>query len=135
MQRHNNLKKLIDEKFSGSQIDFSRRVGMQPAQVNQWLNGYRSLGERSARKIEQSLGLKKYFLDGLDMDFSQLEKPTNTLSADEKALIDEFNKIKDPSIRREIIGYVRGIATATLTNQAKKSRRDSTTSPSRKKAA
>lgn len=132
MGRQNNLKTLIEEKFSGSQIDFSRRVGIQPAQVNQWLNGYRALGEKSARKIEQSLGLNKYWLDATD---KQSDK-TNiaVFDEDELRLLKLFRSIKNPKIKLEIIGYVLR-ASESQSEEQKKSKRNTATGPSQKKAA
>lgn len=63
MNRQQKLKQLIDEQFAGSQADFCRKAELQPAQVNQWLTGYRNLGEKAARKIESKIGLKPFWLD------------------------------------------------------------------------
>ncbi len=64
MNRQQKLKQLIDEQFAGIQADFCRKADLQPAQVNQWLTGYRNLGEKAARKIETKLGLELFWLDG-----------------------------------------------------------------------
>ena len=63
MNRQQKLKQLIDDQFEGSQADFCRKAELQPAQVSQWLTGYRNLGEKAARKIELKLGLKLFWLD------------------------------------------------------------------------
>jgi len=63
MNRQRKLKELIDEQFAGSQADFCRKAELQPAQVNQWLTGYRNLGEKAARKIESKLGLQPLWFD------------------------------------------------------------------------
>ena len=57
MTRLDRVKNLIDEKFNGNQADFSRAIGKAPAQVNQWLNGYRNIGDAAALNIEKSLDL------------------------------------------------------------------------------
>ena len=65
MTRIERVRKLIDEKFNGNQADFSRASGKAPAQVNQWLNGYRNIGDGVALNIEKSLGLPQGYLDGV----------------------------------------------------------------------
>ena len=65
MTRIEQVRKLIDEKFNGNQADFSRAIGKAPAQVNQWLNGYRNIGDGVALNIEKSLGLPQGYLDGV----------------------------------------------------------------------
>lgn len=64
MTRLERVKALIEEKFNGSQADFSRAIGKAPAQINQWLNGYRNIGDAAALNIEKSLGLPQGYLDG-----------------------------------------------------------------------
>lgn len=64
MTRIERVRNLIDEKFNGNQTDFSRAIGKAPAQVNQWLNGYRNIGDAAALNIEKSLGLPQGYLDG-----------------------------------------------------------------------
>ena len=63
MNRQQKLKQLIDDQFEGSQADFCRKAELQPAQVSQWLTGYRNLGEKAARKIELKIGLQPLWLD------------------------------------------------------------------------
>lgn len=65
MTRIERVRNLIDEKFNGNQTDFSRAIGKAPAQVNQWLNGYRNIGDAAALNIEKSLGLPQGYLDGV----------------------------------------------------------------------
>lgn len=61
--RQELLKLLIDRNFNGKQAEFARRVGIRPTQINQWLNGFRNMGEHSARAIEKTLGLAPLWLD------------------------------------------------------------------------
>lgn len=61
--RHERLRELIAAQFNGSQAEFCRRTGLRTTQVNQWLKDYRVMGEKSARLIEQLLGLPKLTLD------------------------------------------------------------------------
>ena len=64
MSRLDTVKKLINDKFDGNQADFARAIQKAPAQVNQWLNGYRNIGDAVALHIEKSLNLPIGFLDG-----------------------------------------------------------------------
>lgn len=64
MTRLDKVKLLINEKFGGNQTDFSRAIKKSPAQINQWLNGYRNIGDAAALNIEKALGLPQGFLDG-----------------------------------------------------------------------
>ena len=59
MTRLERVKALIEEKFNGSQADFSRAIGKAPAQVNQWLNGYRNIGDAAALNIEKRRSMMK----------------------------------------------------------------------------
>lgn len=63
-----NLRRIIDKDFRGSQTLFSERVGISLAQIGQWLASpdsphLRNMSERSARKIEEKLGLTEGTLD------------------------------------------------------------------------
>lgn len=73
MDRKIILKKLIDERFNGSQADFGRAIGRSPSQVNQWLKGYRALGDAGAHLIEVSINLPRGYMDGKpqNYEFSQ----------------------------------------------------------------
>jgi hypothetical protein len=81
MNRKSILIKLIDDRFDGNQAAFARAVGMASAQVNQWVHGYRNLGDAGAHKIELKLGLDQGFFD---MPAAQkqrgLSKSTNAIS-------------------------------------------------------
>lgn len=67
MDRKTLLKRLIDERFGGNQADFARSIKRQPAQVNQWLTGYRAIGDAGARNIELAIGLPIGFFDSKAM--------------------------------------------------------------------
>ena len=60
--RLNNLKVLMRDR-GWSQSDLGKHVGRSRTQVNNWLQGERSIGERIARSIEEKLGLPRYSLD------------------------------------------------------------------------
>ena len=72
MSRLDNLKNLIESRFNGSQAEFARAIGKAPAQVNQWVNGYRNIGNGAAAQIEDSLSLPRGWLDGKE-DFRRPE--------------------------------------------------------------
>lgn len=62
--RKSLLRKLIDTRFDGKQAAFARAIRKSPNQVNQWLTGYRSVGDGVARNIETILGLGALWFDG-----------------------------------------------------------------------
>jgi len=55
------LRRLITE--FGGQTALSAKVGVSPAQLGQYLGGYRNLGEKVARKIEHGAGKPVGWLD------------------------------------------------------------------------
>jgi len=65
--RKNNLKKYILEKFNGNNTAFAKAVDKNVNQINLFLTDnekfFRAMGERVARSMEQSLGLKEGFFD------------------------------------------------------------------------
>lgn len=72
MNRIDRVKALITERFNGSQTDFAKAIKKAPAQVNQWLNGYRNIGNGAAADIERELDLIRGYLDG-----EEPKAPTN----------------------------------------------------------
>lgn len=72
MSRLDKMKELIENRFNGSQAEFARAIGKAPAQVNQWVNGYRNIGNGAAAQIEDSLSLPRGWLDGKE-DFRRPE--------------------------------------------------------------
>ena len=58
------VKTLIAENFNGNQTEFARAINKSPAQVNQWMNGYRQIGDAVAVHIEKTLELPIGMLDG-----------------------------------------------------------------------
>lgn len=61
--RKENLMRLIELRFDGSQVRFADSAGMTPSYISQMLTGYRNIGERTARKIERAIGLPEKYLD------------------------------------------------------------------------
>lgn len=47
----------------GRQARFAKRIGKAPAQLSQWLIGYRTIDDETARHIEGRLGLERWALD------------------------------------------------------------------------
>lgn len=66
MNRVDRIKNLIAGRFNGNQAEFSRAINKAPAQINQWLNGYRNIGDGVAAQIETALGLPRGWMDGKD---------------------------------------------------------------------
>src|SRR5690625_1155040 len=69
--RRANLRLLIEERANGNAAEFARMLDLTRSQVGQYLsdtyNEGRSIGEKVARRIEQSLGLEALWLD-FDID-------------------------------------------------------------------
>lgn len=61
--RLNNLQRLIDKRFKGKDSDFAKAANVSASQISQWRSGYRNLGEKVARGIEESLNLPVGYLD------------------------------------------------------------------------
>lgn len=70
--RLRQLRKLIAESFGGSQSALSARTGVSLAQLGQYLAGYRNMGEKTARKIEQGAGKPLGWLDDLEANVEDL---------------------------------------------------------------
>ncbi|WP_245911185.1 LexA family transcriptional regulator [Neisseria iguanae] len=64
MTRIDRIKNLIKDEFGDNQAEFARAIKKAPAQVNQWLNGYRNIGDGVARNIEEILNKPARWLDG-----------------------------------------------------------------------
>nr|DAS68567.1 MAG TPA: Repressor protein CI [Caudoviricetes sp.] len=76
MSRLDKVKELIEKRFNGSQAEFARAIEKAPAQVNQWLNGYRNIGNGAAAQIEDSLSLPRGWLDSQ----AELKQPESNAS-------------------------------------------------------
>lgn len=64
MDRKTLLQELLDSRFGGSQAEFARAIKRSPAQVHQWMSGYRTIGDAGARHIEITLELPTGWMDG-----------------------------------------------------------------------
>lgn len=63
--RRKNLASLIETSYK-NQADFIRKTGINQGHVSGLLNGKKTFGEESARKIEAIAGLPPMFLDRID---------------------------------------------------------------------
>lgn len=129
-----NITKKIDQALRDrsspmSQAELSRLSGVPQPTISRTLKGITTPDLNTLIKIGNAL----------DIEFKgvkpEAEFERKNLTSMEKLLIEEFGKIKDYAIQMEVIGYIRGMSAATKQNQAKKSRRNTSTSPSHKKAA
>lgn len=82
MSRKDILLKLINERFGGSQAEFARSIKRSPAQVYQWLSGYRIIGDAGARNIEISLKLPLGYLDQKPSLVKESRSKTDYISYD-----------------------------------------------------
>lgn len=73
MTRLDRIKNLINERFNGNQAEFARAIKKSPAQINQWLNGYRNIGDGVASHIENALELPRGWIDGKEEQPSKTE--------------------------------------------------------------
>ena len=49
----------------GRQARFAKRIGKAPAQLSQWMIGYRTIDDETARHIEGRLGLERWAMDAI----------------------------------------------------------------------
>ena len=92
------VKTLIAENFNGNQTEFARAINKSPAQVNQWINGYRQIGDAIAVHIEKALNLPIGELDGEPMPAAPLPYRTdegnytlNPRNTKDKMLIEQLD--------------------------------------------
>ena len=75
MSQSEQLRKLQNFLFDGKQKNLADAIGKSPAQLNQWLNGYRNLSDGMALQIERTLGLPWGWLNSSDkVPLSLLDK-------------------------------------------------------------
>ncbi|ECM0304234.1 helix-turn-helix domain-containing protein [Salmonella enterica subsp. enterica serovar Rubislaw] len=106
--RRTNLKHLLD--VSGlSQAAFAERCGLAASVISQLVNGHRNLGDAISRRIEESLSVKKGWLDVPhgesedDLDYDDDDRPY--LSLDKKRVVELFRKLPE-SERNNIISQL-----------------------------
>ena len=101
------LRKLIAERYEGNQAAFSRAIKRQPAQVNQWLTGYRKLDTKGQRHIETELGLPAGYMSG-EPEYEVAKKTTAAMEPPKhfrplvQAVCDLAEQIDDAGLRNLI---------------------------------
>lgn len=94
------LKNLIRDAFDGRQADFARAIKKSTAQVNQWVSGYRALGDAGARHIEITLGLGQGYFDG-----RQPICPSVATDQREEAMLGYFRNLSEKEKDEVIRGF------------------------------
>jgi transcriptional regulator with XRE-family HTH domain len=61
--RLKNLRRVRDERYGGSSAALAHAIKRSPSQIKQWLLGIRNPSEKSARHIEERLGLPYGWMD------------------------------------------------------------------------
>lgn len=83
--RRQNLDKLIGNPGKrGRIIDFAQNYNFDPTYISQILNGYKKLGEKSARKMEAAMRLPEGYFDIYPGE------NTSPVSADESAVLSAY---------------------------------------------
>lgn len=77
------------------------RIKKSPAQISQWLSGYRTITEETAREIEHNAGKPKGWLDALDATIAAQQAPTRAnlagISSPPPKLNDRFADNRTPT--------------------------------------
>ena len=111
MSQSEQLRKLQNFLFDGKQKNLADAIGKSPAQLNQWLNGYRNLSDGMALQIERTLGLPWGWLNSSDkVPLSLLDenRPSENLS----------DGIADDRIRFERLNVVAALGDGYINNEA-----------------
>lgn len=75
--RRNNIKYLADVKYG--RLRLSELIGYQDANyINQLCGGFGAFGNRTARKIEEKLGLPRGWMDNPQSDEPRVENQSGT---------------------------------------------------------
>lgn len=114
--------RFVDET-PGGQVAVANMLGYaNPTYVSQMYTGRRSIGEKSARKIELAIGKPRYWLDTPDENLNKINLKENAsyyggnapghfdITDDEYALIKQFRKLSAEQqnfIRVSINGVIR----------------------------
>lgn len=77
-KRQKILAKLIHDLFDDNQKAFAKAIKKSPAQVNQWLTGYRNIGDGAVRNIELELRLGEGYMDGKIVTIKDWDENTST---------------------------------------------------------
>jgi plasmid maintenance system antidote protein VapI len=113
--RRARLQKLIDTKFGGTQAKLARAIKRSDAQINQWLSGYRAIGDGGAHLIETKLGLPQGWMD---QDHQSSVAPVLSMPASVDALISAIAALPQ-SVRKALAEDLAVLAVAPDSAQAK----------------
>lgn len=109
--RVKRLRKLISEQFGGSQTALAARAGMSLPQIGQYLNGYRNMGEKTARKIEAACGKPNGWMD---RELDDIFAPVNQLKVGENQSTYELSSSDLVEIRKINLKLSAGISGFTF---------------------
>lgn len=116
--RRASIKRLIRDRFGGSQAQFGRAIERDDAYVWQLVHGKRGVGERIARHIERKLGLPRGELDMAPHELAQMVQETRatyTLNKDRQAMILGLFDRLTTAQQDEFIGHLKA---AVASNEA-----------------
>lgn len=106
--RLKNLKLLVAN--APSIAAFSRNHGLDQTYISQLLNGYRQIGEKAARKLEDKIGLQPDWLDReAGADQSPLALQDVLLTPRQRAMLRLFDGLTQKQ-QEELIGWAEGKA-------------------------
>lgn len=106
--RRKNLNKIL-ATFK-TQQELADVMGTTVGYLNHLLGGYRSIGEKAARKIEMNLGFEKYSLD-VDVNIETIESPiiiSGTVAPDELSVLNLLRDLTEAQ-RKLVIEYAKNI--------------------------
>ena len=107
--RKSNLLKIV-ESFE-SQREMADAIGMTPAQLNHLLTGFRGIGEKVARRIEESLRMPKCSLDAeqVSAESTEFKSPTAEpieVTSEELGVINLLRDLTSTQ-RKKLIDYAK----------------------------
>lgn len=97
--RRNRLKEWIAQEYGGKVAEFVRRHNLPPSResyISQLLSGYRNVGEKAARKLEDEGGKPRGWLD---LPLEGVAQPKNRLEEQAEA---DMNVSPGPDIRGKV---------------------------------
>lgn len=118
--RRANLIRLIGNAHErGAPSQFAKKYNLPPDQVRHILTGYRSMGEKLARKFEEAMGLPAGELDKDLSDSVASEAATylaNNLGSEALDVINTFREL-DPEKRKIVAQMIRSLAPQKNSNE------------------
>jgi transcriptional regulator with XRE-family HTH domain len=102
--RQLNLKRLIGNKVPSSKVaDFAKEYDIDASYLSQLLNGHRRIGEKSARNIENKVGIPSGELDN-PFAYNDSEQRANSIISEARA---EYIASKDGPAAVELLKHFR----------------------------